>query len=201
MKVILASQNLGKLKEMQALLHELPIELVSQKEFTAPPIEETGMTFVENALIKARTVSQYTHLPAIADDSGLVVPALNGAPGIYSARYAGMDATDEENIEFLLNTAKQLTGKARKAMFICVIAYLRYPDDPIPIIAQATWVGELLHERTGTNGFGYDPIFYVPELKLSSAELRPEQKNAISHRGQALTEFKKQFLRAYTDLK
>lgn len=185
MQVVLASRNAGKLKELADLLAPLGLMLKSQAEFDIPSADETGLTFLENALIKARSVAAATKLPAIADDSGLVVPALNGAPGIYSARYAGAEATDADNNAKLVAALQSQTD--RRAYFYCALVYLRYADDPTPMVATAAWHGEIIDEPRGQGGFGYDPHFWVPERGCTSAELPRLQKNAISHRGQAMS--------------
>lgn len=184
--IVLASGNAGKIREFQAVLTQY--NLKPQSDFAVPEIEESGLTFLENSLLKARNAAQHTGLPALADDSGLVVDALNGAPGIYSARYAGVHATDQENLDKLLVNLEHVADAQRTARFVCVLAYCRHPEDPIPVIAQGIWEGIILREQRGEDGFGYDPIFYVPEMKCASAQLTPEQKNAISHRGQALAD-------------
>jgi XTP/dITP diphosphohydrolase len=160
--------------------------VLPQSSFGVPEAEETGLTFVENAILKARNAARHTGLPALADDSGIEVDALNGAPGIYSARYAGPGATDEENLLKLLAALEGLPEDRRGARFQCVIAYLRHAEDPTPLICQGTWEGRILAAPRGANGFGYDPVFFVPEEGVSSAELAPEIKNRLSHRGQAL---------------
>jgi len=187
-KVVLASGNKGKLLELNAILSASGLEVVPQSDFDLETPEETGLTFVENSILKARYVSEQTGLAAIADDSGIEVDALRGEPGIYSARYAGEDATDTENLQKLLLKMKDVDDENRQCRFHCVIVFLRYPTDPTPIISHGIWEGRLLHESVGENGFGYDPIFYVPEHNCASAELSPEQKNLISHRGKALKE-------------
>ena len=184
--IVLASGNAGKIREFQAVLTQYYLK--PQSDFAVPEIEESGLTFLENSLLKARNAAQHTGLPALADDSGLVVDALNGAPGIYSARYAGDHATDQENLDKLLVNLEHVADAQRTARFVCVLAYCRYPEDPIPVIAQGIWEGTILREQRGEGGFGYDPIFYVSEMKCASAQLTPEQKNAISHRGQALAD-------------
>jgi XTP/dITP diphosphohydrolase len=184
--IVLASGNAGKIREFQAVLTQY--NLKPQSDFAVPEIEESGLTFLENSLLKARNAAQHTGFPALADDSGLVVDALNGAPGIYSARYAGVHATDQENLDKLLVNLEHVADAQRTARFVCVLAYCRYPEDPIPVIAQGIWEGIILREQRGEGGFGYDPIFYVPEMKCASAQLTSEQKNAISHRGQALAD-------------
>lgn len=193
MKIVLASSNEGKVKEIQAIMKDLDISIIPQSHFSTPSIEETGLSFVENAILKARHASQYSHLGAIADDSGLVVDALHGAPGIYSARYAKKGASDKENIEKLLNMMQTLPKEQRRAHFYCVIAYVRHYLDPVPIICQAKWDGMILEEPKGLGGFGYDPVFFIPELNCTSAELIQEQKNSISHRAKALKMFIQQF--------
>ena len=185
-QVILASNNLGKVKEINAVLEDLSINVVPQSEFNVEEAEETGLSFVENALIKARNAAESTGLPAIADDSGIEVPALDGRPGIYSARYAGVGASDEENLIKLLNEAEDLEEDDRVAQFVCVMVYMRHAKDPIPVISQGIWRGKLLKEKKGVNGFGYDPIFFVPSHNCTSAELTSDVKNQLSHRGQAL---------------
>jgi len=185
-KIVLASNNPGKVREFNQLLEGSELEVVPQSEFSVPDIEETGLTFVENALLKARNAAELTGLPAIADDSGLEVDALNGAPGIYSARFAGKGASDRDNLEKLLEAIKDVDDEHRGARFQCVMVYLRHAKDPTPRIFQGTWEGAILHEPRGDKGFGYDPVFFVPEKQCSSAELAPEVKNSLSHRGQAL---------------
>jgi XTP/dITP diphosphohydrolase len=183
-KIILASGNKGKIKEIQALLKDYTI--VTQQEFNIQEAEETGSTFVENAIIKARNAAHQSNLPAIADDSGLVVDALNGAPGVRSARFAGPQANDQENLQKLLKDMEGIPEAQRTARFICVIVLMRHVNDPFPIITQASWEGIILDKAQGTNGFGYDPIFWIPTENCSSAELPASKKNQLSHRGQAL---------------
>lgn len=183
-KVILASSNEGKLKEMQALLTPLEIELVNQSSCNIHSAIESGLTFVENALIKARHACELSGLPAIADDSGLVVPALQGEPGIYSSRYAGIEATDEENRLKLLTALSD--ENQRQAYFYTAVVYLSHAQSPKPIIAEGLWRGEIAHHEQGENGFGYDAIFYLPQHHCTAAQLNSEQKNKISHRAQAL---------------
>lgn len=182
--IVLASGNQGKIKEIQAILQDHPI--VAQSQFGVPEAEETGSTFIENAIIKARNAALYTKAPAIADDSGLVVDALNGAPGVISARYAGVGASDEDNLQKLLIDLRGIPEKQRSARFVCVIVFMEHADDPTPVVAQGFWEGRILETPSGKNGFGYDPIFWVPDHGCSSAQLIPEVKNAISHRGLAL---------------
>jgi XTP/dITP diphosphohydrolase len=185
-RIVLASANPGKVREFNQILGALDIEVVPQSQFNVPEAEETGLTFVENAILKARNASAHTGLPAIADDSGIEVDALNGAPGIYSARYAGQGAGDEANLRKLLADLKDVPEEKRSARFQAVIVLLRHAADPTPLIAQGTWEGRILFAPRGSNGFGYDPVFFVPTHGCSSAELQPEVKNALSHRGQAL---------------
>ena len=187
-RVVLASSNKGKLRELQQLLQQREVELLPQSEFGVADAEETGLSFVENAIIKARHACDFTGLPSVADDSGIEVDALNGEPGIYSARYSGVTGAgaDEANNRKLLKALKNFTENERTARFRCIIVYLRHATDPVPLICQGTWEGRILTEASGSNGFGYDPIFYVPTHQCSSAELPQEVKDAISHRGQAL---------------
>lgn len=185
-KIVLATNNQGKVKELHAMLAPLGIEIMSQKDFELESIEETGLSFVENAIAKARYVAKATGLAAIADDSGLCVDALHGAPGIYSARFAGDDATDALNNAKLLDTLSDVPDKQRGAHFRCALALVRTAEDPIPVICEGVWRGRILREPQGTQGFGYDPFFYVDELSQASAELAPEIKNQHSHRAKAL---------------
>ena len=185
-KVVLASGNAGKVREFNQLLGDQHIEVVPQSHFGVPEADETGLTFVENAILKARNAARHTGLPALADDSGIEVDALNGAPGIYSARYAGPGASDDENLRKLLVALDGVPEAGRTARFQCVIVYLRHAEDPTPLICQGTWEGSLLRAPRGGNGFGYDPVFLVPERGVTSAELPPDEKNRLSHRGQAL---------------
>ena len=185
-RIILASNNAGKVREFNQLLAGSGFEVLPQSEFDVVEAEETGLTFVENAILKARNAAEHTGLPAIADDSGLEVDALDGAPGIYSARYAGAGASDQQNLEKLLDDIKDIPDDQRTARFQCLMVYLRHANDPTPRIFQGTWEGRILHAPQGDNGFGYDPVFFVPTHNCSSAELEPELKNSLSHRGQAL---------------
>lgn len=182
--LVLASGNSGKIKELQALLSNYT--LIPQTQFNVPEIAETGTTFVENAILKARHAAKISKLPAIADDSGLVIAALNDAPAIYSARYAGENATDAENIEKVLRELDGVPLLHRHAYFFCVVVLLRHENDPCPIIAQGRWEGYILDYPQGENGFGYDPIFGVPSHHCSAAQLPFEIKNSLSHRAQAL---------------
>jgi len=185
-RVVLASNNAGKAREFGQLLAGSGLEVVAQGELGVPEAAETAPTFVENALLKARNAARHTGLPALADDSGLAVDALGGEPGIYSARYAGPGADDAANNARLLDKLRDVPAAERGAAFICALVYLRHADDPVPLICQGIWRGRLLEAPRGSNGFGYDPLFMVPELDRTSAELPPEEKNRRSHRGQAL---------------
>lgn len=186
LQAVLASANPGKLAELQSLLHGLGIEVSPQSRYHLSSAEETGLSFVENALIKARHCAEQTGLPAIADDSGLVVDALHGAPGLYSSRYAGARAGDRENVEKLLADLGGIPEVRRSARFYCVLVFLQHPRDPMPVICEGVWEGRVLDAPRGDGGFGYDPVFYVPDQGCSAAQLPPELKNRISHRGQAL---------------
>jgi len=188
----LASSNAGKLAEYRSLFHALPIELRALDAGSAEVPEETGITFVENALIKARHAAQLVRGPALADDSGLCVDALNGAPGVLSARFAGAAANDADNIALLLDRLAGVAAAQRTAAFYCVIVAVRNADDPIPWIASGLWHGRIATESRGSNGFGYDPVFIDPDLDLTAAELDPAQKNARSHRSRAAAEFLRQ---------
>jgi XTP/dITP diphosphohydrolase len=183
MRIILASRNDGKLRELRALLADLPVTLESQAEHNVPSAEETGTTFIENAIIKARAVASATGLAALADDSGLVVPALNGAPGIYSARYAGKQGDDDANNRKLVSKLRGIED--RRAYFYCAMALLQFAQDPTPIVVTAAWHGEIVDEAAGANGFGYDPHFFLADRGKTSAQLPAAVKNQISHRGQA----------------
>ncbi len=185
-RIVLASSNPGKLREFTQVLAPLDILVVPQSEFKVTEAEETGLSFIENAILKARHACRSTGLPALADDSGLEVDAINGAPGIYSARFAGPGATDAENNSRLLHQLKDIPDAQRSARFRCVLAFMRHAEDPTPLISIGTWEGHILHAPRGEQGFGYDPLFLIPELGLSSAELPREQKNSLSHRGQAV---------------
>lgn len=187
-EIVLASSNAGKMAEIESLLAETPFKLIPQSEFDIEDADEIGTTFVENAIIKARHASKISGLPALADDSGLCVDHLGGAPGVLSSRYAGPNATDEERIAKVLKNLGDDKATDRSASFHCVIALIEHADDPAPLICHGIWPGEILHEARGHNGFGYDPIFYVPTHNCSAAELDPDEKNQMSHRGQALHE-------------
>jgi XTP/dITP diphosphohydrolase len=183
-QIVLASSNIGKIKEIQAILAEHLI--VPQSVFNVTDAEETGSTFVENAIIKARHAAFQCKLPAIADDSGLVVDALSGAPGVISARYAGVGASDRDNVQKLLKELEDVPEERRSARFICVMVFLEHAEDPFPVIAQGVWEGQILYQPIGANGFGYDPVFWVPEQQCASAELSAAVKNSLSHRSKAL---------------
>ena len=201
MKAVIATSNKGKPREFKRLFSHLAIKIQPQSEFNVPDAIENGLSFVENALIKARHASRLTNLPSIADDSGLEVDFLNGAPGIYSSRFAGDDSTDQENISKLLSLLKGVPLSERKARYQCIIVKIEYPNDPTPIIAQGSWEGLIALKSQGSQGFGYDPIFYIPELGCTSAELENDLKNKISHRSQAMAELvKKLSLISYNGL-
>ena len=185
--IVLASGNAGKLAEIARILEDLDIAVVPQSEFGVTDADETGTTFIENALIKAQHAADVTGLPAIADDSGICVDALGGRPGVYSARYAGPDANDDSNNRLLLSELDGVPDEQRGAAFHCVACFVA-PGMEEPIIAEGEWRGRILREQRGAGGFGYDPLFYLPELGKSSAELSPQEKNARSHRGQASAE-------------
>lgn len=191
-RVVLASGNQGKVREINQILYGLDLQVVPQTELGVDEVEETGLTFVENAIIKARAASQQTGLAAIADDSGLEVDALQGAPGIYSARYAGANASDAENYFKLLEAMDGVAEPQRKARFRCLMVYMRHAADPTPIICQGSWEGAITLAPHGENGFGYDPVFWVPEYSCSAAALSAGQKNNLSHRGAALRQLAQQ---------
>jgi XTP/dITP diphosphohydrolase len=185
-RIVLASNNQGKVREINHMLAGTDLQIVCQTDLGVPEIEETGLSFVENAILKARNACAHSGLPAIADDSGLEVDALNGAPGIYSARYAGIGASDQDNLVKLLADMQDVPDAARGARFQCLMVYMRHAQDPTPAICQGTWEGSILHAPVGESGFGYDPVFLVPDAGVSAAQLPPEEKNRRSHRGQAL---------------
>lgn len=184
--IVLATNNSGKISELNALLSSIDLTILPQNKFTHISADETGTTFVENAIIKAKHAAQISGLPAIADDSGLEVDALNGAPGIYSSRFSGSNATDQNNIDKLLEDLKAVPTEQRTARFHCVLVFMKHDLDPTPIICHGKWEGIITLEQQGQQGFGYDPIFFIPELNKTSAELTKAEKNAISHRGKAL---------------
>ncbi|MEZ8825555.1 XTP/dITP diphosphatase [Vibrio amylolyticus] len=185
-KIVLATSNQGKVREMADLLADFGFDVVAQSEFNVSEVAETGTTFIENAIIKARHAAKETGLPAIADDSGLEVDFLQGAPGIYSARYAGEGASDQQNLEKLLDAMKDVSPEQRSARFHCVLVLMRHENDPTPIVCHGKWEGSILSQAEGENGFGYDPIFYVPEEGCASALLESARKKQLSHRGKAL---------------
>ena len=185
-KVVLATGNAGKVRELASLLGDFGFDVVAQTALNVESVEETGLTFIENAILKARHAAKVTGLPAIADDSGLAVDALGGAPGIYSARYAGEEASDEQNLQKLLVALDDVPDARRGAQFHCVLVYLRHADDPTPLVCHGAWPGVITRQPAGSGGFGYDPIFFVPSEGKTAAELSREEKIAISHRGKAL---------------
>jgi len=184
--IVLASNNVGKVREINALLTAEDIHVIPQGDLGVAEVEETGLSFVENAILKARNAAAHSGLAAIADDSGIEVDALAGAPGIYSARFAGPGASDLDNLNKLIKVLKGRPVEERTARFQCLMVYLRHAEDPTPVICQGTWEGVILDAPRGENGFGYDPVFFVPSEGCSSAELDPATKNRLSHRGQAL---------------
>ena len=185
-RVVLASANAGKLLELNALLAPRGLDVVPQSEFQIPSIEETGESFVENAIIKARHAARLSGLAAIADDSGLMVDALDGAPGIYSARYARVGASDGENLQHLLDSLRAIPESRRGARFVCLVVYMRHPLDACPVVCEGIWPGRIAREPKGDGGFGYDPVFYLEDCGCTSAELAPARKNSISHRARAM---------------
>ncbi|WP_295802988.1 RdgB/HAM1 family non-canonical purine NTP pyrophosphatase [uncultured Microbulbifer sp.] len=188
-KIVLASGNAGKLKEFSQLFSGWQIAVLPQSDFVTEEAAETGLSFIENALIKARHASRASGLPALADDSGLAVDALDGAPGIYSARYAGAGASDADNNQKLLAALDGVPTKKRGASFHCALAFVRTPDDPVPLVCTARWRGRILEHTAGDQGFGYDPLFFVEQEGLTSAQLPREVKNRLSHRAQAVKQF------------
>jgi len=185
-KIVLASNNKGKLREFNDMFSSMSINVLPQSEFDIEEVEESGLSFVENAILKARNAALHSGLPAIADDSGIEVDALQGAPGIYSARFAGVGASDAENVEKLLRDLNGVPTAERSARFQCLLVYMRHAKDPTPVICQGTWEGLILEAPQGDNGFGYDPVFFVPEKNCSSAQLSADVKHSMSHRGKAL---------------
>lgn len=185
-RLVLASANPGKLRELERLLADHDIEVLAQSAFDTSSIEETGASFVENAILKARNAAQASGLPAIGDDSGIVVDALDGAPGIYSARYSGPDASDEQNVARLLNAMREVPEGERGARFVCLMVYLAHPLDPCPLVGEGSWRGRIADAPRGEGGFGYDPVFFVEELGCTAAELEPAKKSAVSHRAKAM---------------
>jgi XTP/dITP diphosphohydrolase len=189
-KLVLASSNQGKLEELRGLLADSGIELIAQSDLGVSDADETATTFVENALIKARHACQITGLPALADDSGICVDALHGAPGLYSARYAGQHGDAARNIDKLLEAMRDVPDEQRSAHFYCVLVLLRHANDPQPLIVEGEWRGRILHERRGSGGHGYDPVFFDPRHGQSAAEMALDFKNTLSHRGQALVQLR-----------
>jgi XTP/dITP diphosphohydrolase len=198
MKIVFASSNAGKIRELKSWLANSTIEVIPQTELDITDAAETGLTFVENALIKARHACEQSGYPAIADDSGLAVDALHGAPGIYSARYAGLNANSKDNIHKLLDVLKNVPDAQRQARFHCVLVYMTHAEDPVPLICHATWEGRILRAEQGDDNFGYNPVFYVPEENKSAAEISLDIKNRSSHRGQALRMLVTQLLSSQT---
>lgn len=186
MRLVLATNNKGKIREMQALLLPLQTEVLPKSQFTSEEVAETGSTFMENALIKARHAARVSGLPAVADDSGIEVDALNGAPGIFSARYAGEKATDADNLNKLLDALKAVPDHLRTARYRCALAFVRFENDPAPLCVEATWEGCITRAPMGNGGFGYDPIFWLTEYQQTSAQISAELKNHLSHRAKAL---------------
>lgn len=192
MDVVLASSNAGKIKELQDMLADLGVVVIPQQELSIPDVEETGLCFVENAILKARNAAQLSGKPAIADDSGLEVDLLDGQPGIYSARYGGEDATDSSNNQKLLEQLGDAPLEKRSARYQCIIVYMRHANDPTPIICQGSWEGHIALEPRGEGGFGYDPLFYLQDLDCHAAEMDKTHKNRISHRGKATAQLLEQ---------
>lgn len=185
-RIVLASGNRGKLTEFRQLLSDCNFDVIAQSELQIADADETGLSFVENAILKARNAAQHSGLPALADDSGLEVDALQGAPGIYSARYAGLPSSDANNNVKLLDALADMPQEKRSARYQCVLVFMRHAHDPSPLICQAAWEGEILTTPRGDRGFGYDPLFFIPALQKTAAELEPVQKNQLSHRGLAM---------------
>ena len=192
MKIVLASGNKKKLNELNAILAPLGCDVLPQSAFNVPEAEETGLTFVENAILKARNAAAHTGLPAISDDSGLEVDALDGAPGIYSARFAGPAASDTDNNALLIERLAGMPDASRRARYQCVIVFMRHANDPVPLIAHGSWDGDIVLQPAGEHGFGYDPHFYIPALGCTAAQMDPAKKNRVSHRGQALASLMQQ---------
>ncbi|MCC2616632.1 XTP/dITP diphosphatase [Aestuariibacter halophilus] len=199
MQIVLATGNQGKVNELASMLEPMNIDVLPQSQFDVPDVAETGTTFVENAIIKARHAARITGLPAIADDSGLAVDALGGAPGVYSSRYAGPDASDQDNIEKLLAAMKDVPIAKRQARFLCVLVFMRSADDPTPLICQGEWAGRIHLKAEGQGGFGYDPVFFIPDKACVAAQLSAVEKNAMSHRGHALRQLVEQLDATFAD--
>jgi len=200
-KLVLASGNLGKIAEFQSLLSHQQIEVHSQSEFNVSDADETGTTFIENAIIKARHAAKISKLPTIADDSGLVVDALNGQPGVYSARYAGLPSDDLNNTNKLLQALKSVPEDQRSARFHCVMVFLSHANDPTPLISHGIWEGSIAQQPSGKQGFGYDPVFFIADKNRTSAELSAVEKNTLSHRGQAVRQLLPQILDHFSSLR
>ena len=200
MDVILATSNAGKIKEFQALVKGLPMNFIAQKEHQIESVDETGLTFIENAILKARHAAKSTGLPALADDSGLCVDALGGEPGVFSARYGGVELSCEARNAKLLSQMEDVASEDRTARFHSVIVLLEDEEDPAPLVCHGIWEGEILREPRGAGGFGYDPIFFVPDQHKSAAELDMSVKNSISHRGQAMAQFKEIMLEVFDEV-
>lgn len=196
-QIVLATGNPGKAREFSRMLQGTGIEIVPQSQFGIKPPVEDGTTFIENAIIKARHAAKYSSLPAIADDSGLEVDCLNGAPGVYSARFSGENATDEANLDLLLEKVRDVPQAQRTARYWCVLVLMRHADDPTPLVFQRSWNGEIISEKRGSNGFGYDPSFLVPLMGMTAAEMEPDLKNKISHRGQAMADMLPELIKRY----
>jgi XTP/dITP diphosphohydrolase len=197
-KLVLASGNPGKLAEIRDLLADIDVEMVSHGELGIEDVEETGHTFIENAILKARHASRLSGLPALGEDSGLCVNALNGAPGLYSARYSGAPSNSDANIAKLLEALRETPAEARGAYFYCALVLLRHADDPMPLLCEGVWEGRILEARRGSGGFGYDPVFYDPLVGLSAAEMDLGSKHRVSHRGQALMKLRWALARGHT---
>ena len=193
MKIFLATKNKDKITEFQQILSNINVELVTCRDIDVPDVEETGTTFVENALLKAKSAANFTSLPSIADDSGIEVDYLKGRPGVWSARYAGEGASNKENNDKLLRELEGVPNDKRGACYRCVIVFMRFSNDPFPFISQDSWRGRINDRHEGTNGFGYDPIFFLPDRNITSAELKTSDKHKISHRGKALLKFSNYF--------
>lgn len=187
-QIVLATGNKAKCAEFNKMLEFTNIEIIPQSRFNVPAADETGTTFVENAIIKARNAARYSGLPAIADDSGIEVDCLNGRPGVYSSRYSGEHATDEENLNKLIGEVSAYPENQRTARYWCVLVFMKNEFDPTPIICQRSWEGKIILDKRGSNGFGYDPSFLIPLLGMTAAEISPELKNKLSHRGQAMND-------------
>ena len=196
-QIVLATGNKAKCAEFNKMLQFTDIKIIPQSEFNVPSADETGTTFVENAIIKARNAAKYSGLPAIADDSGIEVDCLNGRPGVYSSRYSGLNATDEDNLNKLIEEVSLYPENERTARYWCVLVYMKNEMDPTPIICQRSWEGKIILDKRGTNGFGYDPSFLIPILGQTAAEISPELKNKLSHRGQAMKDMLEVLLKKY----